>query len=67
MRKRAPEDFMGGVQGSASRVWGAALLFTALVAVFAIALRFRAVLRWRRSTAERDLRPALAAGARQEV
>ena len=41
----------------------AALLFTALVAVFAIGLGLRALLRWRRSTAERDSRPRLAAGA----
>jgi len=39
----------------------AALLFTALVAVFAIGLALRALLRWRRSTAERDSRPRLAA------
>lgn len=41
----------------------AALLFTALVAVFAVALAIRALLRWRRSAAERQPRRALAAGA----
>jgi ABC-type sugar transport system permease subunit len=41
----------------------AALLFTALVAIFAMALAVRALLRWRRSAAEQQPRRALAAGA----